>query len=297
MMESVAIVGPGRVGQALGRLLTRAGVRVESVAARRRSAALRAVRFIRAGRATSLGDPKLAQAQVVLITTSDSAIPRVASGLVSMRANWRGKIVLHTCGSLPSDGGDLRRLRRLGASVGCLHPFETVPTPEIGLRNLRGCTWAVEGDPAARRVARRWVRRLGGRVVQIRPTRKALYHLSAFLVCPSVVTLMDRSLRLLRGAGVPAAIGRRMLARILSSSARNVTELGARRALTGPAVRGDWATIRRHLEALRQFSPDLIPAYLGLLRPMARLGGKRVPGLPRRRGQHGSFTRRGSGGE
>ncbi len=302
MSQRVAIIGPGRVGQSLGRLLRLAGVRVEYLAARRKQSALRAARFIGAGRAIGLKDPRLTEVDVVLVTTTDTAISTVAKVLTSMRKDWAGKVVLHTCGSLPRGGGDLRRLRERGAAVGCLHPFETIPTREAGLRTLRRCTWLVEGDSAARRIATLWVRRLGGEVVHVRHGQKALYHLAAFLACPGLITLMDPSSRFLGRAGVAASVARRMLAQIASSTARNFRDLGARKALTGPAVRGDWVTIRRHLEALRRSSPDFVPVYLGLLGSMVRLAGKRVPGLRRfklagRRVTHGSFTRRGSGSE
>lgn len=276
MSERVAIIGPGKVGQAVGRLLRLAGVRVEYIAARRRESALGAARFIGTGRAIGLRDPRLTGVDVVLITTTDAAISTVARVLTSMRKDWAGKVVLHTCGSLPRDGGDLRRLREQGAAVGCLHPFETIPTREAGLQTLKGCTWAIEGDPAARRIATRWVGRLNGQVIHVRPEKKALYHLSGFLACPALNSLMAQSLRFLEQAGVPAVTARRMLARIASSTARNFRDLGARRALTGPAARGDWVTIRRHLEALRRSSPGLVPLYRVLLGSMVRLAGKRI---------------------
>ena len=34
--------------------------------------------------------------------------------------------------------------------------------------------------------------------------------------------------------------------------------------LTGPIARGDWATVDRHVEALRQRAPELEPMYRAL---------------------------------
>ena len=34
--------------------------------------------------------------------------------------------------------------------------------------------------------------------------------------------------------------------------------------LTGPATRGDWETIERHLEVIREHRPDLEPMYRAL---------------------------------
>jgi predicted short-subunit dehydrogenase-like oxidoreductase (DUF2520 family) len=270
--RSVAIIGPGRIGQAMGRLLVRARVPIAFIVARDPAAARRAMRFIGEGKPTGLADPRLQEAEVLLIATSDSAVANVARELAKHwkgRDTWRGKVVLHTCGSLPSAA--LRPLQLRGAAIGSLHPYQTVPSPQAGVRNLPGCFWALEGDRQALRVARDWVGRLGGVPFSVRPERKTLYHLSAFIVCPTVVTLMAQATSLLKQAGVPLRISRPMLSQFVAETAKNFADLGARRALTGPAVRGDWPTIRRHLTALRRSAPEFEPVYQSLLRAMLRL--------------------------
>lgn len=276
--SGVAIIGPGRLGQAMGKLLGQAGVPVVLVAARRKAAARRAVSFIGRGVPVELTDRRLSATPIILLTTSDAALGQVAKALASYptdRNAWRGKVVLHTCGSLPSSV--LQPLRRRGAAVGSLHPFQTVPDPAVGVRNLQGCFWGIEGDWEAQRVARRWVKALRGIAINVRPSGKTLYHLAAFLVCPTVITLMAQSARLLKRAGVPAGSARLMLGRFVADTARNFADLGARRALTGPAVRGDWPTIGRHAAALRRISPQFVPVYKELLLAMLRLTKTRPP--------------------
>ena len=258
----------------MGRLLAQSRVPIALIAGRNPAAAHRAVRFIGKGKATGLADPRLQGASVLLITTSDSAVAEVARKLAKQgkgRDTWRGKVVLHTCGSLPSAA--LRPLKLRGAAIGSLHPYQTVPSPQAGVRNLRGCFWALEGDRGAIRVARRWVKLLGGFAFSIRPEEKTLYHLSAFIVCPTVVTLMAKAMDLLKLAGVPSRISGPMIRQFVTETARNFVDLGARRALTGPAVRGDWTTIRRHLTALRRAAPDFVPVYQTLLTAMLTLTG------------------------
>jgi len=141
------------------------------------------------------------------------------------------------------------------------------------VRNLPGGFWAIEGDREALRVARSWVKSLGGAAFSVPAKKKALYHLSAFIACPTLVTLMDQAASLLRRVGVPLRIARPMLTRFVAETARNFAELGGRRALTGPAVRGDWETIRRHLSVLRKSAPQFVPVYCSLLDAMLRLAG------------------------
>jgi predicted short-subunit dehydrogenase-like oxidoreductase (DUF2520 family) len=276
---TVAIVGPGRLGQSIGRLLLGHGVRVEFVAARHLARARKAVRFIGGAKALALKDRQLAGAGVILITTSDAAIGPVARKLASYRKDWTGRIVLHTCGSLPASV--LEPFKTRGAVVGSLHPYQTVPSPSAGVRNLPGCFWAIEGDRQAVAVARRWVKLLGGKSFIIEPEAKVLYHLSAFLVCPTAVTLMDCSERLLREAGVPKSIIRPMLGMFVSETVKNFVRFGGRKSLTGPAVRGDWVTLQRHIAQLQRFAPEVTPAYVELVDLM--LGVAKRPAAGRRK--------------
>jgi len=284
--REVALVGPGRFGQALGCLLSRAGVKIGWVVARRASVARNAARFIGMGRPVAIKSAEIAEASVLLITTSDSALSRVARQIAERRESWKGRIVLHTSGAWPAGGSAsvLQPFRRRGAAAGSLHPLQTVPRREAGVRNLTGCFWAVEGDPAAVRLARRWVRALGGSAFTLRAKRKPSYHAAAVIACAGVVTLMESAQRLLADCGVGRRESRKMLQGFVGETAKNFAVLGGRRALTGPVMRGDWETIRRHLMTLEHAAPDLIPLYQELVRAMVRIAGRRPPrGLLRSR--------------
>jgi predicted short-subunit dehydrogenase-like oxidoreductase (DUF2520 family) len=276
---TVTIIGPGRVGQALGRLLMLVGVRIGWVAARRLASARRAARFIGAGQAVTLDSVELEDAAILLITTSDSALAEVALALAERRENWRGAIVLHTSGAWPAGGKDsvLQPFRQRGASVASLHPLQTVPNAEAGVRNLIGCSWAIEGDLPGLRLARRWVRALRGTAFALQPDRKPAYHAAAVIACAGVVILMESSRRLLEHCGVAPKRARQMLEGFVAETAKNFATLGGPGALTGPAVRGDWATVRKHLAALEAEAPDLVPLYEELLNSMRRLSGRRPP--------------------
>jgi predicted short-subunit dehydrogenase-like oxidoreductase (DUF2520 family) len=269
----VTIVGPGRLGQAMAKLLVGAGIEVRFVAARRLEAARRAVRFIGSGTPVGLDSKKLADVPVILLTVSDAALAPLARQLKGLRSDWRGKIVLHTCGALPSTV--LAPFKRRGAWIGSLHPFQTIPDPTTGFRNLPCSFWAIEGDTPACQVASHLARALDGIPFRVRPAWKILYHAAAFLSCPAVVTLLDQAARLLRSAGVPARIVRPMLGEFVTETVGNFVRLGAPRALTGPVVRRDWETIERHVRALRRHAPEVVKVYQPLVRAMMRLARRK----------------------
>jgi predicted short-subunit dehydrogenase-like oxidoreductase (DUF2520 family) len=58
---------------------------------------------------------------------------------------------------------------------------------------------------------------------------------------------------------------------LVRTTVDNVAELGCAPALTGPAARGDAATIARHRDAL---APDELEAYDAMMRSAQRLAGR-----------------------
>ncbi len=139
---TIAIVGAGRVGCALGRRLHEKGWRVGSVTTRSMRSAREARRRIGSGTPQAgVSEPVLA-ADIILISTPDRAIGDTAEALARLGESnpsigtraakqqtksrgkpWQGKIVLHTSGALASDV--LRPLALRGAATGSLHPLQT----------------------------------------------------------------------------------------------------------------------------------------------------------------------------
>jgi predicted short-subunit dehydrogenase-like oxidoreductase (DUF2520 family) len=79
---------------------------------------------------------------------------------------------------------------------------------------------------------------------------------------------------LFSAAGVPDPA--RAMAPLQRATLDNLERLGAGRALTGPAARGDAGTIDRHLAALAVAAPGAIPAYVAMARlalDLAERGG------------------------
>lgn len=246
---SIALVGPGNLGSALAVALRRTGYRIDEVIARDQPASRRrAQRLARrvGARAATFQTARL-RAGLVWIAVTDDAIPSAVRTL-ARRADWKGKVALHSSGALSSDR--LRPLRRRGASVGTLHPMMTfVPHTSPSLRDV---PFAVEGDPSAVAIARRVARDLGGFVFPIRKRNKPLYHVYGSFSSPLVVVTLATAERIARAAGVPARSVRQAIAPIVRQTVENYLRHGAAAAFSGPVKRGDVGTVRRHLKALRR---------------------------------------------
>jgi predicted short-subunit dehydrogenase-like oxidoreductase (DUF2520 family) len=83
---SLAIIGAGRVGRALGRALQQRGWRIGAVVTCSQKSARAAVRAIGAGQSHSRLDATIADADIILVTTPDRTIAPVAAQLAALVA-------------------------------------------------------------------------------------------------------------------------------------------------------------------------------------------------------------------
>ena len=250
-MRTLGIVGGGNVGQALGRLLApHFGLRIAS-----RSRCREAAAFAGGGAKVSALEDLGEACDCIVIAVPDGAVAAVAAVL----AKHSPPAVLQTCGALgPSD---LSPLPEQGVPCATFHPLQTFPHPEAGVRSLPGSVFGVCGSGEAKAWCHRLARTLGGTTVAIAEECLPLYHAAAVVASNCTVGLVDVASRLMEMAGVDRADGSRALRPLIEASLRNALTMGTEQALTGPVARGDAATVRRHLDAMRIDSGPLRDLY------------------------------------
>ena len=209
-----------------------------------------AVRDVR-GRGVSI-ENAASDVDLVLIATPDESIADVASAIEPGRA-----VVAHVAGSL---GLDVLAPHEHRAA---LHPLMSLPDPVIGAERLRSGWFAVAGDPIVTRMAEA----LDGHCFVIDDDDRALYHAAAAIASNHLVALLGHAERVGAVAGVP----QEALLGLALASADNARSLGPAAALTGPAARGDEATLAAHLEVLGRRAPQELAAYEAMLTEARRL--------------------------
>jgi predicted short-subunit dehydrogenase-like oxidoreductase (DUF2520 family) len=272
-MKAFSIVGAGRLGTSLGAALVRRGWRPEAVVDRDARTAREGRRTIGGGRA-STAPAAAARAQgAVIIAVPDDAVGRAASELARAGGSWAGRDVFHTSGLLPA--GVLAPLARRGARVASLHPIQAFPRKGMPASVFTGITWGIEGDEAAVEAGLAIVRALRGHVLLLAAKDKALYHAACAMASNALVALEWTAAGVLGRAGIEPAAAAAALLPLLQGTLQNVKSLGLEKALTGPILRGDVATVRKHLEALGD-DPEAGEIYAAL--------GKRILGLAEKKG-------------
>ena len=117
MRPTIGIIGAGKVGSTLARLLYKAGYEITAVYSRKPENALALAEKTDAIIANQLSDV-VKNANLILLTVSDDAIETIAKELAS--CDWQGRAIVHTSGAAGIE--KLQSLADAGAMVGSLHP-------------------------------------------------------------------------------------------------------------------------------------------------------------------------------
>ncbi len=202
---------------------------------------------------------------LLLITVPDGEIESAARGL---RARPQAPVALHAAGALGAEA--LAPLAAAGVAVGTFHPLRAFARPSRSLADAAGVFFALDGDAAAVALGRRLALAFGGFADAIPGSARTLYHFAATLAAGGVATLLAAAADLARRSGLPAAVvaGYGELARGALEAALAASDPAT--AITGPAARGDLATVERHLAALAEQPPELGALAVALAREALR---------------------------
>ena len=181
-------------------------------------------------------------AELHLLCVPDRAIAEVAASIEP------GPWVAHVSGatSVTALAPHARRF--------CIHPLQTIVRGR-GPEQLDGASAAVTAETDEARELGFWLARLLGlRPFELADGDRPLYHAAAGFACGYLVTLYRIASSLFEQVGAPP----RGLVPLMARTIENDFEL------TGPAARGDWATVEAHLDALEARRPELVGVYRAL---------------------------------
>jgi predicted short-subunit dehydrogenase-like oxidoreductase (DUF2520 family) len=251
----IGIVGAGAVGTALGVALSRAGWPIAAVASRDDGRRERFRALVPGARGFAEATALLDEVELIVLAVPDDALPALASEL----RMYSGQAMVHTSGALGAEVLDAARAA--GTQVGAFHPLVAFADLDRAVAALQGATIAIEGDDELAALLARMAEAIGATAVRLAPGSKAAYHAAAMLAAGGFVALLDAIAELGRVAGLDEAGSIAIYGGLIEQTLGNARALGLARALTGPMIRGDVGTIRRHVEILSREAPGVLPLY------------------------------------
>lgn len=198
---------------------------------------------------------------MVLLGVSDGAIEPVAELLAPrLRAD---AVVVHFAGAYGVE--PLKAVTKAGGIAAALHPVQACPNVRTAIERIPGSAWGVTTDGIgdwARTVIRS---DLHGQPWVVPGESRAVWHAAAVITANGIAALLAGAESMLDKIGVVSP--EKALGPLAVGSALNAYDDGGGAAtLTGPVVRGEEETIRRHLDALAAVDPSLLPVYRDAVR-------------------------------
>lgn len=256
----IGIIGAGRVGCSIGKYLTDNGNTVTGYYSRTYENAAEAAKFTGTDCFRQM-EELVTLSDTLFITTPDGQIGAVWERMKEMSVD--GRMICHFSGSLSSDvftGIDERKA--YGASI---HPMLAFRDKFTSYKQLHNCFFTVEGNPFALRRLEELLRKLGNPYCLIEAAGKAKYHCAASILSNDVLALLDMGFEMLMQCGFTEKEALYASKALISGNVENVLENGTLSSMTGPVLRGDVATVKKHLDVLE-----------GDEREIHRLLGKRL---------------------
>jgi predicted short-subunit dehydrogenase-like oxidoreductase (DUF2520 family) len=197
----------------------------------------------------------VAAADTVVLAVPDPHIRDVAARI----APWlrRGACVLHCAGSRTAV--ELEACARAGARTGAMHPLASFADPARP-PNLHGAFFVSSGDARAVKAARNIARAVGATVLAL-PLHGPAYHALAAMIAGGTVGFVYATIPALQDMGLGRRDAERAAGSLVRTVAENIIRIGLPKALTGPVIRGDAATVAAHRNSLSDLSEDVAAAY------------------------------------
>ncbi|MDY6914497.1 MAG: Rossmann-like and DUF2520 domain-containing protein [Planctomycetota bacterium] len=273
-LPDISIIGPGKVGTAIGMLAVRAGLRVAAVAGQNLNRAKTAAANIGLNTWGCMLAEAAAAGGLILLTVPDDAVRSTCEELAKNSRFAKGAVVAHCSGALGSDVLQSAR-EACGCAVGSMHPLQTFPTLEAAVEKLPDAYFFIEGDEPATNALTALAEAISGHPMRIESENKPLYHAAAVCACNYLPALLDVAMKLSSQAGIERQTAMAAFEPLVRATVDNVFDLGVENALTGPAERGDVETVGRHLSALRDCDERLVAAYKAMGRLTVDLARKK----------------------
>lgn len=185
---------------------------------------------------TIIGTSILRRTDIIILAVSDDAVADVAKTLLDTSA-----LVVHTSGSVP-----MKALDRF-KNHGVLYPLQTfTKNRELDISAVPFC---LEANTAENQdLLYRFAQIFSQKVVNMTTEERAALHLSAVMANNFCNHLLALTEAFCKENNVPFYLLRNLMAETVAKA----FEIGPTAAQTGPAKRGDYKTLEKHLKILEK---------------------------------------------
>jgi predicted short-subunit dehydrogenase-like oxidoreductase (DUF2520 family) len=253
IQQNISFTGAGKVATALCRELFNAKYNIDLIVSESEKSGLL---LSDSCRASWSGEPVFPDStQIIIVAVPDQKLKNVLCKIECSSET----LVVHTAGSISMDVFPDRIKRK-----GIFYPLQTFSKErKIVFNNL---PFLLESsDKQSSVVLKKLAESIGGKAYFVDNEHRKMLHLAAVFSCNFTNHMLTIGKDITLKSGFPFEILRPLVEETISKA----MELGPENSQTGPAVRNDKNTIRKHLELL-SFDPELQKIYNGMTRSIKK---------------------------
>ncbi|MCD6454864.1 MAG: DUF2520 domain-containing protein [Candidatus Aminicenantes bacterium] len=233
--KKIAIIGLGRVGSSLARLLVENGIEFIGGFSSTVESSVKAIKKIQAGRVLSIEELK--DADAVFVCVQDRNIEKIAKKISFQDFAFENMTFIHCSGSYGLDV--LSPISEKGGEIAVFHPLFPFIDFEFSLANIRGAYVGVEGPEWLYSLAKRL-----GLVPFSLPKNRGKYHLGAVLSSGLLLSLLSYPEEIAKELGIPVEA----YLKLAENAIKGAMNFSIMDSITGPWKRGDDEVIKKHLK-------------------------------------------------
>lgn len=231
-MKAIGFIGYGKCGTSLAYYFRDKGLKVTGFASRHD--------YYKEDFNFLSREALVEQSDIIFITVTDSAIFEVWEDI--RRLDVGDKIICHCSGSLSSEVFT-------GANNVCsVHPLFAFNSRHTS--GISKAMFTLEGSDNAVEVISELISYCGNKFKRITSKEKVKYHCAACFASNFVVSVCKKAFDLMQECGFSDEEARVALTPLIRNNMENILTVGCEKAITGPAVRGDMLTLKKHLDVL-----------------------------------------------
>ncbi|MBO4574850.1 MAG: DUF2520 domain-containing protein [Bacteroidales bacterium] len=239
----IAVIGAGNVAYTLCNVMKDKGINPYCVFVRDKNKAAQVGEEL--GVEAVSDYKKVLESDFIIISVNDDSISDVAAQLI----DYKG-IVVHTSGTKPSTV--LNKIARFGV----FYPLQTMSkNRKIRFDDVPLLIFANTEDDLA--TLKEFAELFSNNVIVCDDEQRKAIHLSAVFVSNFTNVMLGIGDKLLKEKGLPLTIMKPLVMEMMEKSFETLPQ----KALTGPARRGDFATIGEH-EKMLSYKPDELAIYM-----------------------------------
>ena len=239
----VVIIGTGNVATVLSKLIVRSGHTIIEVFGREYTEALAIAKIVGAKANNVLLDINT-NAAIYIIAVSDDAIINISSSLL-----LQNKLVLHTAGSISKEV-----LKKVSNNYGVLWPLQTLRKK---MEEIPTIPFVIDAsNHEAFMLLDKFAKSLSQQCFRANDAERIKLHLAAVAVSNFTNYLFALAENYCNNEGLDF----KLLLPLINETVKRIKHHSAKDLQTGPAVRGDFATIEKHLDLLKKY-PDFKKVY------------------------------------